>query len=361
MRIVTIVWILMCFIAGFLFFRYLSSGNQISVFVLSPLSYVTPTSLPLKAVSKTLFIPYWTLGKDTIDSENMYMNLVYFGISADKNGIDSNDAGYTNLDRFLSLAPKSAKKLLGVRMINADSNSVVLVDETLQKKIITDAIAIAKEKHFEGIVLDFEISALGFETVVQNITNFERQFAKLTKSNNLAFYATVYGDTFMRFRPFDVEQIAKYSDGIMIMAYDFHKSRGENPGANFPLHDNGKEGYDFTLMIDDFLKYVPAQKITVIFGLFGYDWPIDDKKNATAAATALSYNKIKQEFLASCGFINCYIRRDNISSETEITYTDTANQKHAVWFEDISSIDKKISFLSSKNVGKVAYWGYSYF
>ena len=82
----------------------------------------------------------------------------------------------------------------------------------------------------------------------------------------------------------------------MIMAYDFHKVKG-NPGPNFPL--NGKEtyGYDLQKMTDDFLQFVPPEKLTIIFGLFGYDWVIDDKNNALQSGEALSYLQIKQKFL----------------------------------------------------------------
>jgi len=65
----------------------------------------------------------------------------------------------------------------------------------------------------------------------------------------------------------------------MIMAYDFHKARS-TPGPNFPLVVKTFMGMIWIRWQNDFLQAVPNQKLGVIFGLFGYDWPIDTQGNA---------------------------------------------------------------------------------
>lgn len=328
--------------------------NNVASSFLSP----TTTIQPRKAIKKTLFVPYWTMN-GTIDTSG-YDNIVYFGINADKNGIETNEIGYKNMSNFLSNTSSGKKRLLGVRLLNTDLNTSILDDKNLQNNIISQSILIAKEKGFDGIVLDFEISALGFDTVTKNISNFEISYADSVKKDNLSFYATIYGDAYARFRPFDVKAIAAHTDGIMIMAYDFHKANG-NPGPNFPLKDNQDEGYDFQTMITDFLQQTSAEKITVVFGLYGYDWPVDAKGASTGPAVSLSDYKITQNFLNRCTFVNCSIRQDPVSAETKITYTDADNKKHIVWFEDMHSIAQKTTFLTAKGISSIAYWAYSYF
>lgn len=320
---------------------------------------ITPTIVKNHFVVKTLFVPYWTISKEKIDDSG-YDQLVYFGITVNKEGIDIKEQGDTTIDQFLALTNPQKKRLLAVRMINSDINTQILHDATLQQSIITQAIKIAKQKGFDGIVLDFEISAIGFVNVTNEISNFETQFAKSVKQQHLQFFATLYGDTFYRVRPFDVKSIASASDGIMIMAYDFHKANGE-PGPNFQLHDVLGDGYDFTTMTYDFLEQVAPTKITVIFGLFGYDWTIDAKGDSTHQAVSLSENQIKQKFLGICLYTDCRIELDTTSAETNVLYTDSEGNSHHVWFDDMNSVAKKLDYLQSKGIYSIAYWAYSYF
>lgn len=346
------------------FYLYVNNSTVIpgtgKSFLVAPVPSPSPTQSFAKptTTTKTLFVPYWALGNKTIDSKD-YQALVYFGITADKNGIDQSDTGFQQLKLFLKDTDPEKKRLLGVRMVNSDLNTTILDDPMLQKKIIADAIRIAKENGFTGVVLDFEIRAFGFTSMLQKISNFEIQFAKSTKSNNLQFFATMYGDTMYRLRPFAIGSIAEAADGIMIMAYDLHKANGD-PGPNFPLHA-ASDDYDFSTMIEQFYPYVPVQKTTVIFGLYGYDWQVDEQNRSIGQATALSYNKIKQDFLDTCQFKNCLIKRDNASTETKITYQDKTGNNHVVWFEDMESVAKKTAFLQSRGISSVAYWAYSYF
>lgn len=318
----------------------------------------TVTHIVNKPMTKTLFVPYWTMSGH-VDSSG-YDQLVYFGITADKNGIDETEIGYKSLTNFMNSTDAHKKRLLGVRLLNTDSNTAILNDKNLQNKIISRSVEIAKEKGFDGIVLDFEISALGFDAVTKNISTFETSYADAVRKNNLTFFATIYGDTFARFRPFDVKTIAAHADGIMIMAYDFHKANG-TPGPNFPLKDNQDEGYDFETMIHDFLQQTSPEKITVVFGLYGYDWIVDAKGDSVSPADSLSDYKILQKFLISCSYAKCNIIKDPVSAETKITYTDADNKNHIVWFENVQSVAEKTMFLQANGISSIAYWAYSYF
>jgi cortical fragment-lytic enzyme len=114
-------------------------------------------------------------------------------------------------------------------------------------------------------------------------------------------------------------------------------------------------------MIGDFLKKVPREKITVIFGMFGYDWKVGEKGQSISPATSLTLNEIQKQFLSSCHFTNCQMVHDNQSSEPQITYTDDQNTKHVIWFEDIHSVEKKKIFLKTKGIFSTGMWAYSYF
>ena len=349
------------FITLFSFLFYFKGDKVQKINVISPNSRLTVTpskSLVQQDLKRSIFVPYWTL-KNDLDMDG-FDEVFYFGITANMQGIDKDDQGYKAIDRFIGKVEINKKKLLVVRLTNSKINSEILDNTKLQQKIINDSIEIAKKNKFDGIVLDFEISSLYFDSVVKNINNFSKYFYESSKIQNLMFYLTIYGDNFYRLRPYDISFLAKNSDKLMIMVYDFHKARG-NPGPNFPYTGKEVYGYDFKTMINDFLKKIPAQKVTIIFGLFGYDWPIDDKGQSIKSGIPISENEIDNKFIKKCIYKNCNLEKSKDSLEPRISYIDEDSKPHVIWFESLESINKKIEYLKSSNINSVSYWAYSYF
>lgn len=320
----------------------------------------TISEIPLKEIQKSIFIPYWALNSDKKLEIYDYQKIIYFRIATNEKGIDKEDIGYRRLKTFSDLSGNFSKKYLAIRMVNSSLNLKVLKNKNLQLEIIKQSIDLAKENSFKGLVLDFEISALSFESVIKDINEFYKKYYDLSKKESLEFLFTIYGDTFYRGRPYDVGYLAGNSDGVLIMAYDFHKYKG-NPGPNFPY--SGKEiyGYDFKTMIKDFSEKVPAEKITVILGMFGYDWIVDDKNQPVNTAKSLSFGEIKNKFPDKCEFKNCSSIKDKESLETKINYFDFNNNKHVIWFEDEDSAEQKADYIRQNGVNSVGFWAYSYF
>ena len=328
---------------------------------------ISPTPVSQKTVpiasgehdTTSLFVPYWTIAGGDL-SETDYDQYLYFGVTPAKNGINKDENGYARLESFVSSVPEGKEKLLVLRMLESDSNLAILKNKEMQKKVIAETAALAKEHGFDGVILDLELSAIPFDSLIAQIREFNAEFYTGIKQSGLSYGITIYGDTFYRLRPFDIKAIAQNTDNILVMAYDFHKSRG-NPGPNFPLAGKNTYGYDMATMSDDFLKFVPKEKMTVIFGLFGYDWEVDNKGNATSHGEALTNHEITKQFLSGCQYENCSIKRDAPSEETFIRYTDDGKKAHTVWFEDTESVKAKQSYLRGKGITSFSFWANSYF
>ncbi len=329
----------------------------------APLPTIIPTSIPkiVTGIKEThsLFVPYWAVTSKVQTTPDI-TELIYFGVSVTGSGIDTNEPGYKNLKKFIFNTNSQSRKLLAVRMIDSDVNLKVLGDKNIQKKVISNSITLARENGFSGIVLDLEVSGLPLESLEDQIDNFTKTFYQSAKADNLIFAQTIYGDTFYRLRPFDVKTLVSYTDSIMVMAYDFHKAYG-NPGPNFPLNGQEQWGYDFKKMMDDFLQFVPANKLTVIFGLFGYDWTVDDKDIAKTNATPITDQEATDKFLSHCPYATCSNNRDATSSEMRIRYRDNDSNIHDVWLEDMKSVTEKQQYAKSRGVGSFSYWAYSYY
>jgi len=322
----------------------------------------------------SIFVPYWADITDLTKESDEYDRYIYFGLETTADyGLRIKDQSH--FDKF-NKDVSNKDKWMTVIMTNTDVNIEVLKNKKSWEKIFNQAITHAEENKFNGIVMDLEMSVLPFENVVQDINNFIKEFSTKIHEKNIKLALIIYGDTFYRKRPYDLFSLNKYCDEIMVMAYDFHKSRGE-PGPNFPFdRRSSNEGdsnsqqydYDFKTMIKDFLRFIPPEKLTVVFGMYGYDWQVDEKKRPSIQAKTLTFNEIKEEFLNKCKWESCVIRRDDISKETEIDYINSKIENnvglinyHIVWFEDEKSAAIKQKYLLEKGIGSVGYWAWGYF
>lgn len=353
-HIIAIILGLLCLVGIYFFVQY--NSQPLSFSLQSPSLTPSPSRIIVQGkTQKMLFVPYWGLTAQKLPTD--YDQIIYFGVTPNTQGINTQEDGYKDLSLFAKRAG-DAKTLLAIRMIDPTINVKVLQDKKMQNAIITDSLEIAQKYNFSGIVLDFEYNALAFDSVITSINTFSTNFAKAVHEGHMAYYQSLYGDTFYRLRPYDVGTLAKHADGIIIMAYDFHKANGD-AGPNFPL--SGNEGYDLKSMIEDFGKKMPTDKMAVAFGLYGYDWQVDKEGHSQGPAIPLSLLQIQQKFLTSCSFAECKVKRDNTSSETEVIYTDGNKNKHTVWFEDAQSVAAKEAYLKSQGINATALWAWSYF
>lgn len=352
-KITAIIFLLVAIILyAFLFLRPTATPQQTTHGSPS----ITKNPFPGTTVShNVLFVPYWS--NETLFPG--FQTYVYFSIKPTTKGIDMTDSGFAGLPAFVT-ATQSNTTLLTVQMSTNDTTEKILQDTNMQHAVIQDSINIAKSYGFDGILLDLEYSGFAFPSVTQSITDFSTRFAKEVKSSNLTYYQTFFGDSIYLARPYDIKKIAQASDGIFILAYDFHKANG-TPGPNFPLTSREDADYSFGQMIQDFTKKVARTKITVIFGMFGYDWTIDEKGRPEKSAISLSDADIQASFLRKCVFTHCVVTRDSITEEPSVSYEDTTGQHHIVWWEDMQSITQKETILKQNGISQVGFWANGYF
>src|SRR5215469_6008763 len=145
----------------------------------------------LKKTNTALFVPSWT-AETIIDTS--YDHFIYFGISPTREGIDTSTTGKT-LSDFLKAAPVGKDTFLTLQMQDTDINAAVLQNKTLQQKVISQTIDIAKENDFSGIVLDLEMGGIPFSALIDEVNNFTKALNTQAKAKQLQFDVTLYGDT----------------------------------------------------------------------------------------------------------------------------------------------------------------------
>lgn len=356
-------------------FIFISIKNNSSLPQEKKTSSITPT--PQNKIytpfTKSIFVPYWQMNDDSINIDKEEITFtspvipsmekikttqtIYFGITANSHGIDTTESGYKHI---IHIPSDQKDTLLVFHLSNTTILETILSDDTLFHNLSKDVIHIARKYNYNGILLDLEIQGIPTDKTIEQITSFVDRLSNELKQVKLTYAMTLFGDQFYRHRPYDLKALQKSVDHFYIMAYDLHKATGE-PGPNFPLQKGTMTEYDLSQAIDQFISFIPSRKITVVFGMYGYDWIVDAKKRPIKKAQSLTLAHIKKNFIDTCSWKNCVVKRDVLSEETEINYVEPPLTYHIVWFEDEQSVEKKIQALLKKGIVHYAFWAWGYY
>ncbi len=315
----------------------------------------TPSDKPLQ---KGVFIPYWA---QSANDPEKYTSQYYFGIAPTITGEIANDPGYTNMSTMDSLSEKN--KYVVLRLLDSSVSEAILSSPSVQKKLIDGVKTILLDNGFTGVVIDLEVPFSLQSDKEDKITQFVQTMCTDIHVDYKSCDMLIYGDSQFRKRPYNLKKLGEITDKILVMSYDFHKAGGE-PGPNFPLsrqfmNTDGSEmnyGYDFKQMVAHFSSLIPKYKLEMVFGMYGYDWTLNDQGEPLKAASALSLKeialKIKKEHLKVMS---------NNDKEKYIQYTDTEGRPHIIWYEDEESSQIKTTYLLERGIYQVSFWAQSYF
>jgi spore germination protein YaaH len=225
-------------------------------------------------------------------------------------------------------------------LVNKDpSSQVVLTDPTTRKTAVDNIVKTVKENNFNGVNIDFELLPANNR---DDLTVFIRDLAQQLHSQNKMVSASVMPklDGLEEIgAAYDYGALGKLCDFVTIMTYDKH-SAGSKPGSVSPYKWVEKN-------IKEALKYIPADKLVVCIGAYGYDWPVP-----TVGETKYIGMREAQQRADSH---KAKVRWDDESQSAFFFYWD-GGVKHEVWFENGFSITRKVRLAKKYGIRGVAIW-----
>jgi len=231
-----------------------------------------------------------------------------------------------------------------IKLIPLINNEVdvqtMITDEKVRTTAINNIVKKILDNNFAGVNIDFELLP---PEVKDDFTAFIRDLSKQLKENDKIISVSVFPklDGLEDLgAPYDYKALAKYADFITIMTYDKHYESSD-AGSIAPykwVEDN----------IQNALKSIPKNKLVVCIGAYGYDWPVPTSAGET------EYIGLKQALqLAEQQGID--IQWDDDSQSPFFTYWSDGT-KHEVWFENGSSINRKVALAKKHDIRGVAIW-----
>lgn len=225
-------------------------------------------------------------------------------------------------------------------LLNKDLvNQSVLTDPTIRMTAINNIVKTVVDNKFDGINIDFELLPAQNR---DDLTVFIRDLAKQLHSQNKMISASVMPkvDGLEEIgAAYDYGALGQLADFITIMTYDKH-SASTNPGSVSPYEWVEKN-------IKEALKSIPANKLVVCIGAYGYDWP-------TPKIAETKYIGMR-EAQQRADSHKAEVQWDDESQSAFFFYWDGAI-KHEVWFENGFSITRKVELAKKYGIRGVAIW-----
>lgn len=248
------------------------------------------------------------------------------------------DTAYINMDRRgFDLIKNSEVRVVPVLSNffknDFDGNTVhrILHDPKKKERLINDVIKFLKVNDFDGVNIDLEELK---EDNNEPFTTFVKELSEAMHKVGLI----VTQDVSPYNQDYDLKELSKYNDFMVLMAYDQYM-RGGIPG---PI--SGQKWIEGA--VDHAVKSVPPEKIILAIAGYGYDWP------KGSVASTVSY----EEALSTADREDAVVDFDNDNYNLNYKYKDDNGIEHTVYFTDAATNFNTLRFAVEYGLAGVTLW-----
>ena len=198
--------------------------------------------------------------------------------------------------------------------------------------LIADLLGWVRGNGFAGINIDFENLSPGSRSGLS-------AFMSELHARFHPFGLTVAESVPLNDPAFDYRSLSRHADYLVLMAYDEHASTSD-PG---PVASQKW----FTDSVHARLADVPADKMVVGLGSYGYDWAAGQP-----AATPITFDQA----IATAHAAGTTLAMDRASLNPYFDYTDAQGVPHHVWLLDAVTAFDQIASTAGSRPGGYAVW-----
>lgn len=223
--------------------------------------------------------------------------------------------------------------------------TAILTNETLQDRVLNQALQIMAEKGYRG--LDFDFEYLGAENRDRYVRFLEKA-RQVVKARGY-FISTALAPKYrteqrgVLYEGHDYQAIGQVVDFIFFMTYEWGWSGGK-PMAVSPINQ-------MRSVMRYAVSVVPRQKAMMGMPLYGYDWTLPYVPGGKFAKSISPQRALELAIRYGVS-----INYDKTSQAPWFRYTDEEGKRHEVWFEDARSVQAKFDLVKELGIRGFFYW-----
>ncbi len=327
------------------------------------------------------FLPYWSLSEAKYIDYQVLTDISYFALYIDGKGniikiLDdgTTEPGYLAWSKGNTINEVIAKaKENNVRMsLTIAAHDNVYIEDLLNCNACWYTLVdnIGKELDAKGIGsanLDFEylgVPPFQLDARYTNLVAFVSNELKRKNPNSKVTVST-FADSFKKVRITNVPQLAKVSDALFIMAYDFYQPTSDNAGPIAPVGGfPNKYDYDLTTMLADYKKAAPANKLIMGVPYYGYNWIVESNNpNAKRIpGSDLIGHTISQNYdqIQSSPYLKDVKWDDEAKSPYFTYFSPDGGTYREVYFENAESLKGKYDLAKKEGLLGIGIWALGY-
>ena len=307
-----------------------------------------------QTLNKTVFgyHPYW-MGSSWLDYDySLLSTIAYFGAEANSTGDIDNWHSWPPNNLISTAHSAGVEVVLTVTLFNSNAISLLLSNANYRQNLITTLVNSVSSAGADGVNIDFEgLPSSQKENMVQFITDLKAAFNSAIPGSQvtLATPAVDWSGAW------DYDELASISDGLMIMAYDYHWSNAPTTGPVAPL--TGWGTYNVIWTVNDYLTWSGGLNEKLILGCpyYGYEWPAESGTggaNTTGSGTAKTY-AIAEPMAQTYGKL-----RDSDSQSPWYKYQNPG--WYQCWYDDSLSLSLKYDLVNQYDLQGIGIWALGY-
>lgn len=225
-------------------------------------------------------------------------------------------------------------------LVNKDpADQSVLNDPKTRKTAIANIVKLVDDKGFDGINIDFELlPAKSRDQLTVFVRDLATEMHNRGKMISVSVMPKLDGLEEIG-AAYDYGALGQLADFVTIMTYDKHAA-GTGPGSVSPYEWVEKN-------IQEAVKYIPAGKLVVCIGAYGYDWPVPETLECKYIGMREAQERADTH--------KAEVKWDDASQSANFFYWDKG-VKREVWFENGFSVTRKVALAKKYNLRGVAIW-----
>lgn len=266
------------------------------------------------------------------------------------------DGTLTTLDDTEMLRSAAAERIVPIMAITNFSATeagstlahTILSSKELQEKVITNVLAVIKEKGYQGLNIDFENV---FPRDRENYNQFlqlavDRLHPQGYSVSSALAPKTSSDQKGLLVEAHDYEAHGRIVDFVILMTYEWGYRKGPAQAIS-PLNQIKR-------VLDYAVTVIPRDKIFFGFQIYARDWVLPFVRGSEAETFS------QQEAVRRAIEHQVAIQYDPVAQSPFFRYTDEQGRAHEVWFEDARSAQAKFNMVKDYRLRGISYWVLGY-